>query len=75
MKQLTGIVINTKMTQTVKVEIVRRWTHPLYKKTITKRKNYLCHNPKLKLNPGDKVVIQETKPISKKKRWQVVKVA
>jgi small subunit ribosomal protein S17 len=75
MKQLTGIVINTKMLQTVKVEIVRRWTHPLYKKTITKRKNYLCHNPKLKLNPGDKVVIQETKPISKKKRWQVVKVA
>jgi small subunit ribosomal protein S17 len=75
MKQLIGIVINTKMLQTVKVEIVRRWTHPLYKKTITKRKNYLCHNPKLKLNPGDKVVIQETKPISKKKRWQVVKVA
>ena len=73
MKQLTGIVINAKMQQTAKVEVIRRWTHPLYKKTITKRKNYLCHNPKLKLNPGDRVVIQETKPISKKKRWQVLK--
>jgi small subunit ribosomal protein S17 len=73
MKQLTGTVINTKMPLTVKVQIVRRWTHPLYKKTITKRKNYLCHNSKLKLKEGDKVTIQETKPISKRKRWEVVK--
>lgn len=73
MKQLTGVVINTKMLKTVKVEVVRRWTHPLYKKTITKRKRYLCHNPKLKLKPGDKVIIKECKPVSKKKRWEIVK--
>lgn len=73
MKQLTGRVINTKMLKTTKVQVVRRWTHPLYKKTITKRKNYLCHNPKIDLKEGDKVIIQETKPISKKKRWEVLK--
>jgi len=73
MKQLNAIVINTKMLQTAKVEVVRRWTHPLYKKTITKRKKYLCHNPKIKLEPGDKVLIQECKPVSKLKRWEIVK--
>lgn len=73
MKQLTGVVINTKMPQTTKVQVIRRWTHPLYKKTITKRKNYLCHNPKIKLEVGDKVTIQECKPVSKKKRWEVIK--
>ncbi len=72
MKQLTGVVINTKMNKTAKVQVVRRWTHPMYKKTITKRKNYLCHNPKIKLEAGDKVIIQECKPVSKKKRWEVV---
>ena len=72
-KQLTGIVINTKMSQTAKVEVTRRWTHPLYKKTITKRKKYLAHNPKLDLKPGDKVIIEETTPISKLKRFQVIK--
>jgi len=71
-KQLTGIVINTTTLDTAKVQVVRRWTHPLYKKIITKRKNYLVHN-QIKLEPGDKVLLEETKPISKKKRWQVIK--
>ncbi|MFC1627092.1 30S ribosomal protein S17 [Patescibacteria group bacterium] len=72
-KQLTGVVVNTLNTKTAKVQVTRRWTHPLYKKTITKRKNYLVHNEKTKLTTGDKVIIQETTPISKKKRFQVVK--
>jgi len=74
-KQLTATVISAKMQKSAKVQVVRRWAHPVYKKTITKRKNYIVHNEKLKLNPGDKVIIQETKPISKKKRWEVVRVA
>jgi small subunit ribosomal protein S17 len=73
MKQLTGTVLNTKMPQTAVVQVVRHWTHPLYKKIITKRKKYLADNQKLTLQPGDKVIIQECRPISKRKRWQVVK--
>lgn len=72
-KQLIGIIISTKMDKSAKVQVVRRWTHPIYQKTISKRKNYLVHNSILKLNPGDKVIIQETKPISKKKCWEVLK--
>jgi len=72
-KQLTGIVINAKMNKTAKVEVIRHWTHPVYKKIITKRKKYLVHNEKLNLKSGDKVIIEETKPISKRKKWQVVK--
>jgi small subunit ribosomal protein S17 len=72
-KQLSATVIKTIDDQTTKVEVVRRWTHPLYHKTITRRKKYLTHNPKLKLSPGDKVLIQETKPVSKRKTWQIVK--
>jgi small subunit ribosomal protein S17 len=72
MKQLTGTVIHTKMAKTAKVQVIRRWAHPLYKKILTKKKNYLAHC-EIKLQPGDRVVIQESKPISKKKRWRVVK--
>lgn len=74
MKQLNAIVLNIKNKKTVKVQVVRRWTHPLYKKTITRRKKYLCHlDKKLELKPGDKVIIQECKPVSKRKSWQVIK--
>lgn len=72
MKQIIGIVVNTKMQKTAVVEVTHRWTHPLYGKTITKRKKFLAHND-LQLKAGDKVVIAETKPISKRKKWKVVK--
>jgi small subunit ribosomal protein S17 len=72
MKQLTGTVLNTTMPKTVKLEVLRRWAHPLYKKTITKRKKYLAHC-QIKVSVGDKVIIQETRPISKRKKWKVVK--
>lgn len=72
MKQLTGTVIHTKMQHTAKVLVVRRWAHPLYHKILTRKKHYLAHTT-ISLKPGDKVVIQATKPISKRKRWQVIK--
>ncbi|AKM79724.1 MAG: 30S ribosomal protein S17 [Candidatus Beckwithbacteria bacterium GW2011_GWB1_47_15] len=71
-KQITGTVVHTKMVATAKVLVVRRWSHPLYQKTLTVKKHYLAAND-LKLAPGDKVVIEETPPISKKKRWKVIK--
>jgi len=72
-KQLTGTVINTSSQNTVKVEVIRHWTHPLYLKTTTKRKRYLADNLNLKLSPGDQVIIEETRPVSKLKKFTVVK--
>ena len=72
MKQLKGIIFSTKMQRTAVVQITRRWTSPLYQKTVTRKKKYLCDN-QLELKPGDKVLIQETRPISKRKKWKVIK--
>ncbi|MFH0942835.1 MAG: 30S ribosomal protein S17 [Candidatus Beckwithbacteria bacterium] len=72
MKQLKATVINTKMAQTAVVQVTRRWTHPLYQKTLTKKKKFLCQN-QLELKAGDKVVIQPCRPQSKLKKWQVIK--
>ena len=71
-KQLTATVTKHSSEKTVRVEVVRRWKHPVYKKTITRRKNYLTHC-EIKVKPGDKVIIEENKPVSKKKRWQIIK--
>ena len=51
MKQLEGIVTSKKMAKTVTVTVTRHWTHPVYAKTITRRKNYLCHTES-PLEPG-----------------------
>ena len=72
MQQLIGIVLTISSLKTVKVQVVRRWTHPLYHKTLTKKKNYLVHS-ETALAVGDRVVLQPTKPMSKMKKWKVVK--
>lgn len=72
MKQLKAIVLNTKMQKTAVVQVTRRWTHPIYKKTLTKKKKYLCDN-QLAVKTGDKVIIQECRPLSKRKRWVLIK--
>lgn len=74
MQQLTGTVVAAKMAKTARVMVVRRWTHPVYHKTITRRKSYLAHC-EIEVKPGDKVVLRPIRPISKLKRWQVFKVA
>lgn len=71
-KQLIATVINPLKDTTVKVEVIRHWTHPIYKKTVTKRKNYLVHS-QLAVKPGEKVLIEETPPISKRKRYKLIK--
>jgi small subunit ribosomal protein S17 len=72
MKQLTGTVIHTKLAKTAKVQVQRRWLHPFYHKTLSRKKNYLVHT-QIALKPGDRVIIQECRPLSKNKRWQVIK--
>ena len=73
MKVFTGIVTSAKLEKTVTVEIAHSSAHPLYGKRIKKTKNYLCH-AEMALNEGDMVEIQETRPISKNKRFKVTKV-
>lgn len=72
MQQLTGIVIKTLMPKTAKVQVTRRWTHPLYHKTITKRKSYQVHC-EIAVKAGDKVIMRPIRPMSKMKKWKIIK--
>lgn len=72
MQQISGKVVNARFLPTVKVEVVRRWTHRLYHKTLTKKKNYLVHS-KISVKEGDRVVLVPCRPVSKNKKWQVLK--
>lgn len=71
-KRLRGTVIRNKMTNTVIVRVMGKRAHPVYKKIIETAKKYAAHTNK-KFNIGDKVVIEESKPISKTKKWKVIK--
>ena len=72
MQQLTGIVVSSQTPKTAKVQVTRRWTHPLYHKTITRRKSYLVHC-ELEVKTGDKVILAPTRPMSKMKKWKILK--
>jgi small subunit ribosomal protein S17 len=69
---LQGIVVSDKADKTVVVDVERRFTHPLLKKTVRRTKKYQAHDPENKFKVGDQVMIQESAPISKAKRWIVV---
>jgi len=70
----TGVVIGNNMKKTVTVLVERPVRHPLYKKTIKKRKKFLAHDEYEKCKVGDVVKIIETKPLSKRKRWRVLEI-
>ena len=69
---LHGVVISDKQEKTVVVKVERRFTHPLLKKTVRLFKNYHADDEQRKFKVGDTVSIEETRPISKLKRWIVV---
>ena len=69
---LQGIVVSDKADKTVVVDVERRFTHPILKKTVRRTKKYQAHDPDNRFKVGDRVTIQESKPISKTKRWVVV---
>ncbi|MCP4292809.1 MAG: 30S ribosomal protein S17 [bacterium] len=71
---LQGTVVSDKNDKTVVVKVERRFTHPLFKKTVRRSKNYKAHDEANKCKIGDLVSIQESKPISKDKRWVVLEV-
>ncbi|MCH8741495.1 30S ribosomal protein S17 [Patescibacteria group bacterium] len=71
-RKLTGIVVSDKMQKTVivKIEIIRQ--HPRYKRRYKVHKKYKAHDEKEEYKMGDKVVIEECRPISRDKRWRVI---
>jgi small subunit ribosomal protein S17 len=69
---LLGVVVSDKADKTVVVDVERRFTHPILKKTVRRTKKYQAHDPENKFKVGDRVFIEESKPISKTKRWVVV---
>ncbi len=69
---LMGVVVSDKPDKTVVVDVERRFTHPILKKTVRRTKKYQAHDPENRFKVGDRVTIEELKPISKNKRWVVV---
>ena len=72
---LMGTVVSDKNDKTVVVKVERRFTHPLYKKTVRRSKNYKAHDEENVKKIGDHVSIEESRPISKDKRWIVIEDA
>ena len=73
-KQRQGVVIKNRMDKTVVVEVTRRVRHPKYQKFLKKRVRYQAHDAKNECSVGDKVVVEETRPLSKMKRWRVIEI-
>jgi len=72
---LSGEVVSTKMDKTVVVLVKRMFRHPLYHKNITQSKKYAAHDEKNSYAQGDQVIIRETRPLSKTKKWEVLSLA
>jgi small subunit ribosomal protein S17 len=70
---LQGVVVSDKQDKTVVVRVDRRFTHPEMKKTIRRSKKYHAHDEKNEFSTGDQVWIEERKPISRLKRWEVIR--
>jgi small subunit ribosomal protein S17 len=73
-KERVGIVVSNKMQKTIVVKVENRYSHPLYLKTIVKTKKYLAHDEGNNCNIGDQVLLEECKPLSKRKRWNLTKI-
>ena len=69
---LQGVVVSDKADKTVVVKVERRFTHPVLKKTVRRTKKYQAHDAENRCKVGDRVTIEESRPISKTKRWVVV---
>jgi small subunit ribosomal protein S17 len=73
-KQQIGIVISNKMQKTIVVKIENRYSHPIYSKTLIKTKKYLAHDEQEQCQIGDQVLVQECRPLSKRKRWKLIEI-
>lgn len=73
-KERVGIVVSDKMDKTIVVAVSERVKHPLYKKIVNRTKKFKAHDENNVCSIGDKVLIAETRPLSKDKCWRLVEV-
>lgn len=73
-KERVGEVISNKMAKTIIVRVERRFPHPRYKKVVTGYSKFYAHDEKNEAKVGDRVLIRETRPLSKTKNWRLVEV-
>jgi small subunit ribosomal protein S17 len=73
-KERVGEVVSDKMTKTIIVRVERRFRHPQFKKVVRRYRKFYAHDEKSEAKLGDRVRIQETRPLSKTKSWRLVEV-
>lgn len=73
-KVRTGIVVSDKMDKTIVVAVQDFIKHPLYGKIVKRTKKYKAHDENNECQIGDKVVIMETRPLSREKRWRLIRI-
>ncbi len=73
-KEKVGIVISNKMQKTIVVKVENKYPHPIYSKTMIKTRKYLVHDEIGECNIGDQVLVQECRPLSRRKHWKLAKI-
>ena len=73
-KNLIGMVVSTKMAKTIVVEVARQKAHPLYRRVVKRSKKFYAHDEQQTAHVGDYVRIEETRPLSRLKRWRLTEV-
>jgi len=74
-RRLVGVVVSDRMQKTVVVEVGRTAIHPKYEKLVRSRSRFKAHDEKNEYQVGDRVIIEETRPLSREKRWRVLRKA
>lgn len=73
-KEVIGNVVANRMNKTIVVQVIRRKSHPLYTRVISKAKKFYAHDEKNEAHVGDVVRLEETRPLSKLKRWRLKEI-
>ena len=73
-KELVGYVVSNRMQKTIVVQVIRRKSHPLYMRVISKAKKFYAHDERNEAHVGDVVRLEETRPLSKLKRWRLKEI-
>ncbi|OLE56812.1 MAG: 30S ribosomal protein S17 [Chloroflexi bacterium 13_1_20CM_2_59_7] len=73
-KEVVGEVVSDRMLKTIVVEVVRKKSHPFYGRVVSKVKKFYAHDEKNEAHVGDVVRLEETRPLSKLKRWRLKKI-
>ncbi len=73
-KVITGTVVSNKMDKTLVVQVERKFIHPIFKKVVKRTKKFKCHDEENQCSIGDLISMREVRPMSKTKRWNLLKV-